>query len=265
MKVIRFIYIITILILFNSCKENKTASEILQKTINTVDTIEAIYYKQNVMRANPRNQNDTINTYREMYFKRLIGDSIVGVKGHWYFYNGDKNKIAFEDIYDSDKLIRKNNQDSTATKYDLLKYPDFRKKHFWGHNTPYAMQYIYKQILQNSNFYRIKKLEDTIVNNIDCYQIIISSENKGSVLPGFKYKLIDMGGNVSIIVLNIDKSNYYPIRVRMENFQANKPQERFFIDQQYFDLEFNFNIDDNEQFNTSDEILNGFKITERTP
>ena len=265
MKVIGFIYFITILILFNSCKERETAPEILQKTINTIDTVETIYYKQDVMRANPQNPGKTIYTYREMYFKRLIGDSIVGVKGHWYFYNDDKTKITFEDIYDSDKLIRKNNQDSTAIKYDLLKYPGFKKNHFWGHNTPYAMQYIYKQILQHSEFYRIEKLNDTIVNNIDCYQIIISSENKGSSLPGFNYKLIDMEGNIPIIILNIDKSNYYPIRVRMENYQTNKPKERFFVDQLYFDLKFNFNIDDKEQFDTSDEILNGFKTTEITP
>lgn len=265
MKVIGIIGIIMTLIVFNSCKEKETATEILQKTIITIDTIETIYYKQNVMRANPRNLSDTIYTYREMYFRRLINDSIVGVKGHWYFYNDDKTKVTFEDIYDSDKLIRKNNQDSTAIKYDLIKYPDFKQKHFWGHNTPYAMQYMYKQILQNIDFYKIEKLKDTIVNNIDCYQIIISTENKGSALPGFKYKLIDLEGNIPITLLNIDKSNYYPIRVRMENYQLKNPETRFFIDQQYLDLKFNFNINDNEQFNTSDEILNGFKTTEKTP
>lgn len=127
------------------------------------------------------------------------------------------------------------------------------------------MQYMYKQILQNVDFYKIEKLNDTIVNNTDCYQIIIVSENKGSSLPGFKYKLIDVENNVSILLLNIDKSNYYPIRVRMENYQINNPKARFFIDQLYFDLKFNFNINDKEQFNTSDEILNGFKTTEKTP
>lgn len=245
--------------------KKKTALEILQKTINTIDTIETIYYKQYAMRTNPRNLNDTIYTNREMYFKRLIGDSIVGVKGHWYFYNDAKTKISFEDIYDSDKLIRKNNKDSTAIKYDLLKNPDFKKKHFWGHNTFYSMQYMYKQILQNSDFYKIEKLKDTIINNTDCHQIIISSENKGSALPGFKYKLIDMEGNVPIIILNIDKSNYFPIRVRLENYELKNPATRFFIDQLYFDLKYNFKINDKERFNTSDKTLKGFNTSEKTP
>jgi hypothetical protein len=265
MKVIGIICFISTLIVFNSCKERETASEILQKAINTIDTIETIYYKQNVTRANSRNLNDTINTYREMYFKRLISDSIVGVKGHWYFYNNNKDRINFEDIYDGNKLLRKNNRDSTVIKYDLLKNPEFKEKHFWGHNTPYAMQFIYNQILQDIDIHDIVKLNDTIVNDTECYQIRIRTENKGSLLPGFKSKLIDMDGNISITLLNIDKSNYYPIRVRMENYQINNPEAIFYIDQLYFDLKFNINIDDIERFNISDEILNGFKITEKTP
>ncbi|MGQ8336636.1 hypothetical protein ACUNWD_08805 [Sunxiuqinia sp. A32] len=265
MKVIGIICIIATSIVFNSCKEKNTALSILQKSINSIDTIETVFYKQNVVRTNPRKLNDTIYTYREMYFQRLSSDSVVGVKGHWYFYNDDKTKITFEDVYDSDKLIRKNNQDSTAVRYDLIKYPEFKQTHFWGHNTPYAMQYVYKQILQNMDSYKIQRLNDTILNNTDCYQIIINSENKGSYLPGFKYKLIDVENNGSVILLNIDKSDYYPIRVRMEDYKIDNPKERFFIDQLYFDLKFNFKIDDKKQFNTSDEILNGFKIIEKTP
>uniref|UniRef100_UPI003216DF8F hypothetical protein n=1 Tax=uncultured Draconibacterium sp. TaxID=1573823 RepID=UPI003216DF8F len=265
MKVIGIICFIATLIEFNSCKERETVLEVLQKTINTIDTIETIYYKQNVVRTNPRKLDDTIYTYREMYFHRLTSDSVVGVKGHWYFYNNDKTKITFEDIYDSDKLIRKNNQDSTAVRYDLIKYPEFKQTHFWGHNTPYAMQYIFKQILQDIHSYKIERLNDTILNNTDCYQIIISTENKGSSLPGFKYKLIDIENNGSVILLNIAKSDYYPIRVRMEDYKIDNPKKRFFIDQLYFDLKFNFKIDDKKQFNTSDQILNGFKTIDKIP
>lgn len=265
MKIIGTICFIATWIALNSCSEKETAPAILQKAINTIDTIETIYYKQNVTRANPRNLKDTIYTYREMYFKRLISDSIVGVKGHWYFYNKNKDRIAFEDIYDGNKLIRKNNRDSIAIKYDLIKYPEFKQKHFWSHNTPYAMQFTCNQILQNIDSYSVVKLNDTIVNNTACYQIKIRTENKGSLLPGFKNKLIDMDGNVAITLLNIDKSNYYPIRVKMENYQINNPEAKFYIDQLYYDLKFNINIDDKEQFNTSDEILNGFKVTEKTP
>ncbi|MCK5678239.1 MAG: hypothetical protein KAH72_07160, partial [Flavobacteriaceae bacterium] len=81
---------LTILIVLTSCDLKQSASDILQKTINSIDTIETIYFKQNMVRTNPRNINDTIFRYREMYFKRLISDSIVGVKGHWYMYINDK-------------------------------------------------------------------------------------------------------------------------------------------------------------------------------
>jgi len=135
MKIIGIICFIIPLIVLNSCKEKENALEILQKTINTIDTIETVYYKQEMARTNPQNINDTIFRYREMYFKRLISDSIVGVKGHWYMYINDKENVVFEDIYDGYRLIRKNNRDSVARLYSLVKYPDFKNKHFWSHNT----------------------------------------------------------------------------------------------------------------------------------
>lgn len=122
--------IIINLIVFMSCNKSETAIDILSETINTIDTIETIYYKQDMSRTNPRNANDTIQRYREMYFKRLISDSIVGVKGHWYMYIDDKENVIYEDIYDGDRLIRINNRDSVARIYDLVKYPDFKKKPF---------------------------------------------------------------------------------------------------------------------------------------
>jgi len=67
------------LILIASCNKKETASALLKKTINTIDAIETIYYKQDMARTNPQNINDTIFRYREMYFKRLTSDSIVGV------------------------------------------------------------------------------------------------------------------------------------------------------------------------------------------
>ena len=117
-------YFLTILIVLTSCNDIKTASEILQETINSIDTIETIYYKQDMSRTNPGNMNDTIFRYREMYFERLITDSIVGVKGHWYMYLNNKENVVYEDIYDGNRLIRKNNQVSAARIYDLVKYPD---------------------------------------------------------------------------------------------------------------------------------------------
>lgn len=105
MKISIIAYFTIILMILTSCNEKETASGIIQNTVKTIDSIETIYYKQNMARTNPQNINDTIFRYREMYFKRLISDSIVGVKGHWYMYLTDKENIVYEDIYDGNRLI----------------------------------------------------------------------------------------------------------------------------------------------------------------
>jgi hypothetical protein len=265
MNKIGITYLITVLLVLTSCKKNETPAEILQMTINAIDTIETIYYKQDMIRTNPRNINETIVRYREIYFKRLIEDSIVGVKGHWYFYNDDKNKVLYEDIYDGSKLIRKNNRDSTAAVFDLIKYPGFKETHFWGHNTLYSMQFMFKYILENSEYYQIERLNDTILQDINCIQIRIRLENRESALPGFAYELEDYEGVISTTLLYINKLTYYPIRMKSENYSIENPGEIFFLDQTYSDLKFNINMDEKVLFNTSDDSLFGFKINERKP
>ncbi|UCH15367.1 MAG: hypothetical protein JSV22_05220, partial [Bacteroidales bacterium] len=237
-----------------SFKNDEKPVEIIQKTIDNIDTIITLYYKQDMVRTNPRNVSDTIYRFREIYFKRLIQDSIVGVKGHWYMYVDDKIDVIYEDIYDGEKLIRKNNRDSTARIYDLVKYPEFRDKHFWGHNTPYSMQYMFKNILDNKEYYKIKRLNDTIYQDTGCFQIIIRLENKGS-MPGYTYNLQDEEGNISITKIFINKVNYYPVRMIMENRSNNNPEQVFFTDQTYYDLKFNLKIDTIKEFNTSIDVL----------
>ena len=264
MKIIGFTLISNSLILINSCKEKEIASKILQKTINTIDTIETIYYKQEMTRTNPRNVNDTIFRYREMYFKRLIPDSIVGVKGHWYMYTNDKINVSFEDIYDGNRLIRKNNQDSVARIYDLNKYPDFRRKHFWSHNTLYGMQYEFKHILDNTESYSIERLNDTVIESKYCYQIVVRLENK-MTMPGFATKLEENEGSVSKTLYFINKQTYYPIKMKGERYSLESPEQKFFIDQKYYDIKFNLEIDEGVQFRTSNEIIKGFEIKEMKP
>ena len=89
--------------ILTSCNTKESASDIIQKTINTIDTIRTIYYKQDMVRTNPQFINDTLFRFREMYFKRLLSDSIVGVKGHWYMYVNDRENVVYEDIYDGNK------------------------------------------------------------------------------------------------------------------------------------------------------------------
>ena len=257
------IYFLAALFVFDSCKEKETASEILQKTINSIDTIETIYYKQDMTRTNPRSVTDTIFRYREMYFKRLVSDSIVGVKGHWYMYLNDKTNISFEDIYDGKKLIRKNNLDSVARIYDLIKYSDFKREHFWSHNTLYGMQYEFKYMLDNTDSYSIERINDTITENKNCFQIIVRLENKMS-MPGFAIKLEDNIGIISKTLYLIDKKTYYPIRMEGESYSTKSPQQKMFMNQKYYDIKFNLKIEDN-QFNTSHESTTGFEIQEMKP
>ncbi len=264
MKINRIIFLAIILILLNSCKEKETASELIQKSIYTIDTIESIYYKQNMARTNPQNLNDTIFRYREMYFNRLPSDSIVGVKGHWYMYVNDKENLVFEDIYDGNRLVRKNNQDSIVKIYDLIKFPDFRSKHFWGHNTLYAMQFEYKYMLDNMDCYSIERLNDTIVESKSCFQILVILKNK-MTMPGFASKLEDNKGSISKKILFIDRNTYYPIKIKEEFYSTDNPDQKVFVDQTYYDIKFNVTINEVEQYNVSDESFEGYEIIEMKP
>ena len=261
---ISFLVLYIILVVLTSCNEQETASELLQKTINTIDTIETIYYKQDMSRSNPQNINDTISRYREMYFKRLITDSIVGVKGHWYMYINDKKNVIYEDIYDGNKLIRKNNRDSVTRVYNLVKFPDFRKKHFWSHNTLYGMQYEFKNILDNMDSYSIERLNDTIIEGNNCFQIIIHLENK-TTMPGFATKLEEKEGSISKTLYFIDKETFYPIKTIGESYSIENPNKKMFIDQRYYDIKFNLKINEDEQFNTLDRLIMGYEKIEMKP
>ncbi len=247
-----------------SCHKKDTALELLQKTINTIDTIETIYYKQDMARTNPQNMTDTIFRYREMYFKRLISDSIVGVKGHWNMYVNDKENIVYEDIYDGHRLLRKNNQDSIVRIYDLDKYPDFKRKHFWSHNTLYGMQFEFKHILNHTNSYTIERLNDTIIENINCYQVLVKLKDK-MTMPGFATKLEDDEGSISKTTYFIDKKAIYPIKMKGEFYTADNPEQKVFMDQTYYDIKFNVGINENERFNTTNESIEGYEKIEMKP
>jgi len=255
---------ISVLVGIQACRQNITTLEILKKTIDSIDTIETIIYKQDMRRTNPQNPNDTIFRYREMHFKRLVSDSIVGVKGHWYMYINDKENVIYEDIFDGNRLIRKNNKDSVARIYDLGKFPDFRKKHFWGHNTVYGMQYEFKYILANSNLYSISSKSDTTMNGQACYQIVIGMTDK-MTMPGFSTRLEDNKGSISKTTYIIDKENYYPIGMKGESYSSINSGSKMFMEQLYYDIQINHDIDEHELFNTTEETLVGFEKKEMKP
>lgn len=263
MKKIPTISFLAVLVVMNSCSKIRTAADILQNTIATIDTIETIYYKQDMYRSNPRNIEDSIFRYREMYFKRLRSDSIVGLQGHWYMYLNDNEKVVFEDIYDGSRLIRKNNQIRAARVYDLIKYPDFKNMHFWSHNTLYGMQYEFRYYMDHPNSYSIERLNDTIIDSRECYQVLVSLTDK-MTMPGFAINLENSEGSISKTYYFIDKETHYPIKTRGENYTMDNPDQKVFIDQRYYDIKFNQNIDD-QKFNTSEESISEYEITEIKP
>jgi len=255
--------ICSLMILF-FCSAQETAIEIVQKTIFTIDTIETIYYKQEMLRTDPQNTNDTIFRYREMYFKRLITDSIVGVKGHWYMYGNDNKAVIYEDIFDGNRLIRINHNDNIIRIYDLNKYPEFKKTHFWSHNTLFGIQFEFRYMLNHPESYSIERLNDTIIDNRNCYQILILLANK-TTLPGFATKLEESEGCISKTTYFIEKESCYPIRMKGELYTLDNPHEIIFIDQTYFDIKFNLQINEQEIFNTTIDSTSVYTITEMKP
>lgn len=264
MKKYLIFFLLSTAIVAISCNKKETADEILHKTVNTIDTIESVYYKQDMARTNPQHIQDTIYRYREIYLQRLKTDSVVGAKGHWYMYINDKEHVIYEDIYDGNKLIRKNNKDSAALLYDLKKYPEFKERHFWGHNTLYGMQYELKFMFANSDFYSLERINDTIIDGRNCYRVSVRLENK-MTMPGFASKLEDNEGSISNTIFMIDKETYYPIRIKGENYSGDNPEEKVFIEQRYYDIRFNLSIDEEVQFNTSCDSTEGYDIKEILP
>ena len=179
-------------------------------------------------------------------------------------YVNDKENIIYEDVYDGNRLIRKNNQDSVVWIYDLIKYPEFKRKHFWGHNTLYGMQYEFRYILDNTDSYSIERLNDTIIDSKNCYQIKVGLESK-STMPGFASKLENSEGSISRTLYFIDKETYYPTKINGENYFIDNPEQKMFIDQRYYDIVFNFVIDEDVRFNTSNESITGYEKREIKP
>ncbi len=84
-------------------------------------------------------------------------------------------------------------------------------------------------------------------------------------MPGFAIRLEDSEGSISTSLLFINKTTYYPIRIVTENYSKESPEQKFFVDQTYYDLKFNINMDERVRFNTSDEVLTGFITNEIKP
>ena len=93
---------------------------------------------------------------------------------------------------------------------------------------------------------------------------MIRLEDKES-MPGYSYNLIDKEGSVSITEVFVDKKNYFPIRMRMENYTKDNPGQIFFTDQIYYDIKYNIKLNTKKLFDTSIDNLNGYSINEIKP
>lgn len=256
----RFTYFYFLLLLLVSCSQEKKPTEIIQNTISSIDTITTIYYRQSQLRGNTENNKNVTQRERTFYYERIETDSIIGAKAHIYFF--DSTYIFLEDIYDGNKLIRKHNRDSSARVYDLIKFPELRKKPFWGKTTPYVIQYMLNCAIENKDFYTFELGKDTIINEKDCY-CLKTILRKKALMPGFHKFEIDTN-RVETMILFIDKLSYYPQRIRMEVYFIDNPDNVYFTDNSFYNIKFNLELNDS-LFNTSEKVIKGFRIKEIKP
>lgn len=256
----RQIYIYIVLLFFASCKQEMDPINLIQNTISSIDTINTISYQQAQSRGNTAQIEGIKQTERTFFYKRLKSDSITGAKTHIYFY--DSTYVFLEDIYDGNKLIRKHNRDSSARVYDLIKYPDLKKKSFWGKTSPYVIQYMLKYALENKDAYLFELGEDTLVNGKNCYCLKTVLEKK-ALMPGFYEFAVDTN-RVEAMIMFIDKLTYYPQRIRMEVYFIDNPDNVYFVDNAFYNIKFNLELNDS-LFNTSEKVVEGFRLDEIEP
>ena len=249
-----------LLLSFVSCNQEEDPIKVIQNTINSIDTINTICYQQTQLIGNTENIENVKQKERTFYYERLKPDSIIGAKAHIYFF--DSTYVFLEDIYDGNKLIRKRNRDSSARVFDLIKYPDLRKKPFWGKTTPYVIQYMLNQAIENKDFYTFELGKDTVINERVCYYLKTILRKK-ALMPGF-YKFENDSNRVETMILFINKLNYYPQRIRMEAYFIDNPDNVYFTDNTFYNINFNPELNDS-LFNTSDKVIKGFRINEIKP
>ena len=256
MRKILFIIILNIFV-FALCKTERDPVRIIQKTISSIDTISSISYNQHLTRTNPKNTDEVIERDRSFIYQKLPGDSITGAKAHIYYYS--EGVLVFEDIYDGNFLIRKNYFDSTARLYDLLKYPEIKKSNrFWRKNTPYTMQAMLDFVLKNKTEYKIELLNDTIIEKTECFCVRTTLEDK-TTIPGYNRNFTKNAGYVETSYFYINKHNYYPLKMRIELYEKDKPEEVFFTDHQFYDIIFNPDINE-EVFSNEQENISNFSV-----
>ena len=253
-------FIILFLIIIVSCTQQPDTKKLIKKTIESIDNINSINYKQTLLRGNSMDESSVLMRERKFYYSRLKTDSLIGAKAHIYFF--DSSYIFHEDIYDGDRLIRKHNIDSSAKVYDLIKYPALKNKPFWGKTTPYVIQYMLEYSLKNKEHYEFELGNDTLINEKECYHLKTILKKK-ALMPGFYEFTIDTN-RVETVNLFVDKLNFYPQSMRLEIYFLDNPESVYFSDHRFYDIQINPELNDS-LFVTSREVIKGFKINEIQP
>ena len=78
-------------------------------------------------------------------------------------------------------------------------------------------------------------------------------------------RLEDSEGSISETLFTIDKKTCYPIKMKGVSYSPDLPGQKLFINQNYYDIDFNLNIDEQVYFETSTESIGGFEIIEMHP
>jgi len=255
MKKILFIIVLNIF-LFVLCKKERDPIAIIQKTIQTIDKISSISYNLHLVKNNLQNIDTIIEKDMSCIYEKLPGDYISGAKSHIYYYS--KGVTVFEDIYDGNRLSRINYVENSNLFYDFIKNPELKKNNsFCKKNTPYTIQALLDFTLKNENDYKIEILNDTIIDNIACFCIKTSLQDKNTSTTFDKY-FTKKPGSLEESFFYINKTNYYPQKIRVEISEKNQPEKILFADYRFYDIRFNINIDDASFFIVQDYKKNYF-------
>jgi hypothetical protein len=105
------------------------------------------------------------------------------------------------------------------------------------------MQAMLDFTLKNQNEYSIQLLNDTIIENIECFCIRTIIKDK-TTIPGYNNDFTINSGYIETSYFYINKNNYYPQKMRLEISKTDDPKNISFTDHEFYDIRFNQKIEE---------------------
>ena len=256
------IIVLILVVLMASCGERHKAIRIMKKSIANLDTVETIYYKQLRSKNFVADPDFIRESSREYFIDRLRKDKLAGAKVHILYKV--KDVVVNQDIYDGNKLIRKNNNYNYAAVYDFKKYPELKENNnYWNIYTPENTKRVLKALIKNKGEIDISMIQlDTAYTN-DFTAIRFVMDNL-TVKPGTEKIIQDYPGYISTIDIYFDKKNYFPSKIRTEWFHKSDTAKVLFSDEFNYGMKFNYMIVDS-MFHTRSYVLQGYEFGEMKP